>query len=517
MVDVYRARFHLGDEHRRPAFKEVVSFINRAATQATGIDIELSENARGDFNQEGRLVRNAHCTEDGKNLYGLRWTKPEHGVNWSVDIGLRDKKSEDPLVEITLEREAIGDKVTISREKIRRPAVVQGLISRFGAHAFDKLSTKPFRIKRDKVEELARFLKNPKRDLPVVLMSRDNFSEIIVADARAIASQLAGISYVFATEDRKVSRRLGEFDPTLSCYNGAVRLYWPMDIGEEIYNPLWTQERQMETRNLPAQLFRLIAERSIVRGHLFGLGEVEKLVSDNERKELVERINQTRTFEDYERLVESYEGDLQRCKKKEEETQTTIQDLRGLLHASDLEKQALRASMIELQKQKSTRSIETSEKDVELTPVNSMQQAYDAYLENYEEQARNIIMHPRAERHIKKSQFQHLENFLSLLDWINSTLVPSRRGEISVPDLNASCLRATGMTYAPNQSNVTMGQWERDYKVNFEGKNLWLEEHFRMGSNANEEQSLSVAGVTLPDSHDRKFLLGFVGYHQRNR
>ncbi|AGU51809.1 hypothetical protein VAPA_1c47430 [Variovorax paradoxus B4] len=83
-------------------------------------------------------------------------------------------------------------------------------------------------ITAEDVDVLTSLLLNPTRPFPIVVVSRRLESDRPLVDANLLAENLAGIAKVFELSDRWAAYRLTEeIGKTLSCYAGAVRLYWP--------------------------------------------------------------------------------------------------------------------------------------------------------------------------------------------------------------------------------------------------------------------------------------------------
>jgi len=515
MAELYRARFSLGNSHRKPRFEEVVEFTNRKLTQASQLQIVVPSNGHESINDGKDSLDVAHMQSSNEQIYAIQWQSCKDDANWRVDFGLRDKAGQDPLVEVTMARDMASDVLVPSGGIIKRPGIVPALINQFGAHSFERLSDKPFRITPNNVGEFINFIRNPARDLPIVFMSCSNSLRKPLLDPRDIASRLAGVSYIFVEEDSSVTLEAKEKFGDLICFNGAVRLYWPIKGAGQIFHPLWTIDDQKQQRVVPATLCRIIYGASIARPAMINYPRVMEELSERERQGLMKKIEESKSLGDYEELVRLYEQEIGGLRENVTGLQGRIESLTLEAQKTATERDALRMGTIELQKQLAeaqTKQVVEPEK-----PLENMNGAYEKYLKTYSEGARNIIFHPRGVRRIEKSKFKDPETFFNLLCWINDTFVRSRRGELSVPDLDISCRENVDMTFVPNQSEVTIGEHPEEYEIIYDGAKYTLKEHFRRGTTRDEEESLRVAGVTLPEKYAKRFLLGYVGFHQPNR
>jgi hypothetical protein len=118
---------------------------------------------------------------------------------------------------------------------------------------------------------LVEMLRRPGRALPVVAVS-EHFGLVLhpqISDA--LARDLTGIAIVGQLSDEaswELTRSLGR---EWSCFNGAIRLFWPFgnERGDPHRHPLWTSQRLLEdVANTEEAATRI---RTILRRRLYGL------------------------------------------------------------------------------------------------------------------------------------------------------------------------------------------------------------------------------------------------------
>jgi hypothetical protein len=93
------------------------------------------------------------------------------------------------------------------------------------------------------------FLTSPQRRLPVLLVSAKNFDDRPILDPNAIADQVVALCHVVVAENRFPSLALRDsLPPTLNCWDGAVRIYWPHFklTDHPFQHRLWTPNRIAE-------------------------------------------------------------------------------------------------------------------------------------------------------------------------------------------------------------------------------------------------------------------------------
>lgn len=117
--------------------------------------------------------------------------------------------------------------------------------------------------------EFIELLKDPNRSLPLVAISEDgswpdDFLEALRAD-------VAGVSLVVTLDDAAAWEVTDNYGRYWSCYNGALRIYWPkwQALQEPLDHPLWTKERISGLRPTNELAYRAV--RNSVRRRLLRL------------------------------------------------------------------------------------------------------------------------------------------------------------------------------------------------------------------------------------------------------
>lgn len=129
---------------------------------------------------------------------------------------------------------------------IRSPRIVRELVGKYDDwHVGEApLSVKPFEFVGDEgAQRLAAVLWHPKRNLPVIVVSSYEDKFLTDSFADELASDLVGVA-IIATVDATAAWELTTArGKEWSCYNGAVRLYWPQmgPTKNPLGNPLWTR------------------------------------------------------------------------------------------------------------------------------------------------------------------------------------------------------------------------------------------------------------------------------------
>jgi hypothetical protein len=224
--------------------------------------------------------------------------------------------------------------------KLQRPRLVATLLREFVCtYGDDRLSTEPRSLSAQGVPEFVQMhLLSRSRRLPIVMVSRTPLSDKWLVDPADVADRLAGIAQVYVLDDKWAGYALSdEVGKIYSCYNGAVRLYWPdFDPEASSYSPVYTPDRVRDLgSNLVDIIFRQLAAISAFR---FVPGPVavdaNDFLGEQKRKDLESIKKAARERGDYEQFVQMWEKENAELKEKLDQLKEENMDLRAGLQIS---------------------------------------------------------------------------------------------------------------------------------------------------------------------------------------
>lgn len=156
---------------------------------------------------------------------------------------------------------------------------------------------------RSGADDLVRVLSDKSRSLPVVVVSM-HLGLLVSPDLPVrLATALTGLALVVVTDDEASWELTKSVGKALSCYNGAVRLYWPgfTTTATPIRHPLWTSTRMLHraasveaaVKSICAELRRLLnsvstlalAEPSMMREVRAALAETTAAAAQKEAED----------------------------------------------------------------------------------------------------------------------------------------------------------------------------------------------------------------------------------------
>lgn len=173
-------------------------------------------------------------------------------------------------------------------------------------------------------QKLAQILHHPARNLPLVVISTVNFEPITRDLGESLARDLAGLAIVGLVNEPAswaITEMLGK---EWSCYNQAVRLYWPIKdrFRNAFRHPLWTAERLLETAKSPeaaALLLRNTLRRQLLALSTYTISEPGTLVQIRQQaseRRFEELHARAQSGGDWQALAEEYAKDNQTLKHR---------------------------------------------------------------------------------------------------------------------------------------------------------------------------------------------------------
>jgi hypothetical protein len=125
----------------------------------------------------------------------------------------------------------------VTRPKVapHRPPVVRRVVDRMDIRVDGRRIGEPWVLSVPQVPGYVKFLTSPDRRLPVLAIAHDAEGEPFLDRARA-ADRLLGLAHVVEIDLQSSYAVTDAIGKTLSCYSGAVRMYWPgFAVGDDPY------------------------------------------------------------------------------------------------------------------------------------------------------------------------------------------------------------------------------------------------------------------------------------------
>lgn len=199
-------------------------------------------------------------------------------------------------------------------------------------------------------EQLALEITSPERTLPLVAVSTVNGHSVLPGLPERLAYDLAGIANVYAVDDSASWALTDELRKPLSCYGGAVRVYWPgLSLSDDPYrHPLWTWNRLASLEDDPRRAlerFRHALRGLVMRASAASVvrpREIEEIRGAAARAEYAALKSKASSLEDFRELADSYAGDNDTLREKLNSFELENDRLRTTIAQIEAERDALR-------------------------------------------------------------------------------------------------------------------------------------------------------------------------------
>jgi hypothetical protein len=189
-------------------------------------------------------------------------------------------------------------------------------------------------------DDLVSALAHPDRSLPIVVISSES-GLLLHPDLPArMARDLTALALVAVADEQASWRLTDRVGKALSCYAGAVRLYWPgfQSSDPVTMHPLWTANRLLHRTSQTDYAARTICDtlrRRLMTVSIAALAEPSLIVRlrDAEANERATALRkEMRDQDDYKGLAESYATDNAELRVQVDALKANIETLRAELY-----------------------------------------------------------------------------------------------------------------------------------------------------------------------------------------
>lgn len=220
---------------------------------------------------------------------------------------------------VTLEVGSASSQVNPIEADARCPKVVRELLKTGGSwyHGESRLRSLTHVRGFDEGETLALEISHGERTIPYVVISMVDGTPVLPRLDEKLAYDLAGIANVVTVDEAATWALTDTLRKSLSCYAGAVRIYWPrLRLGDNPFrHHLWTASRltSLEPNETEARdRFRRQLRRLIMRASAAGVvrpREIDEIRNAAARAEFAALKARARSLEDFGALADSYSKD----------------------------------------------------------------------------------------------------------------------------------------------------------------------------------------------------------------
>lgn len=451
----------------------------------------------------------------GQHLVDLTWSYPDYydkSLGWTTRLAMLRSPSglalslEVAVTGLSFQVAPANIKLgspRLARDVTRLPSVSLGGLP-YNANA-ELLSAETVEILYDN-------LANPARPHPIVLVSRRTLDDMPLVNAQHLAKSLPGVAKVYELADKWSAFRLTEIlGKALSCYEGAVRIYWPRFSlqADPFMHPLWMPWQLTHDGSVDRSMLQIA--RSVFDAASFRHvepHEMQLLRRAAERDARQAMRNSAKDSADTEKLLE----ELYSLEDKLKETEDKYDELMK-------ECDTLRANSMALASESSWNQSPLSPQASPAHPQQQTAPPLESVLDAVKDaqgRATHLRFLPSAHTSATDSPFKHPDRVLQALDAINevaSIWAESLKSGRSVGSLRELFKSKYGFTYADDVSQTSKSKWADEYKASHDGKEYDISPHITIGAKQ-ADTCLSIHWAW--DKDLKKAVVAHVGRHKTN-
>lgn len=386
--------------------------------------------------------------------------------------------------------------VTNLRYEVFRPRVLSDWASELKIVRDGRiLSESALFCKPDDIKQLLDLLSNPLRQLPIVAISRASreFGRTTLARPDSYSYRLFGNAHVVEL-DRRVSWSVTEeVGPSLSVFDGAVRIWWPQfsrDDDPHRHALILPDRLRDDPDRVESDVVTRIWRAAV---DAIGLPAIEtRVISSSAQANVASRIASWRDRTvDQEELLSELERQLRLTEEVSEKLDET---------SAECEQLRQRLAEIEL-------GFEADEEADELENVASVEEAVRLAAG----EAENVIFLPSAFTSAKVSTYPNPQRVLRDL---RAILRVAKLWRVeSLPDGFEGAFAGESVSYRPDISRTAKTKYRSDYEIQYAGQSVLMGPHLRRG--IGPPASL-LRIYWYVDTQTRQFVIGHVGRKLRD-
>lgn len=527
MRKAYVASFEIDSRNQKETLDEVTELLERWARSKLGERRKI-QNFREtcNFERDNRSLRTLAVQQGNAEYFGMSLTHPDmqnRDLLWKASVAIEQNPAKKINFVTTIENGWATERISPARIRVGRPKFIPQIVKNHPTSAGGyNFLTKPAEIGVADIQAFTKLIDDPQRLTPFVFVSVRNRTGAPLIDEYKLTDMLSGVAHVFVAEDIQTSRRLEEIGGRrLGCYNGAIRVYWPLTphSTNKVHPLLLPDQYNYDCAFNPdicEEILENISDKTSSRQLPITYEKIRRIARDVQ----LEHARENKGLEEL--LVES-EAENALLRKQIAELQNDL-ELEQIQHTLNLEEslaendrlqetiECLQTTIKDLSKQPTGDTDKPSSQPEQYDPAEHVKTAQDA-VEQFMEQYPNssVIITSRAKKGAKSCPYRRPLQIYRALEWLATEYLKpnNKQGRAE------SCQQQCQLEYKRKQSPKTMGEFKSDYCIQYKGSNYILEEHIRKGKSSDSKDSLSIAFAHDPKRGE--IIVGYIGLHQRNR
>jgi hypothetical protein len=516
VVQLYAVRFEIprtAADEGRPALNTVQSlsrsWIEGWYRRWKNSEIVLPSDLKPFEPMPGHRIRAAsEVTDAGESCWALIWSYPhpeDESLQWQARIVFAQSPSSSEFA-LTLQLDSREMRFRPPELTLRSPRLVGEVASSLDCRVgTDKVTERGVPLRTADIEEFVeRRLLSPERRLPAITLSRRTYDDEFVIDPDRLGRRLVGLAVVYSLSERGASYRLTDLmPPKLSCYNGAVRVYWPgfsrsdPPTRHPLYHPDIISKILLQGSSLEDRLFERLARVSAFR---YVDGPITAMVLQASKNRLRER--QAKQLEQMRAdLGEEYGAkitELQEAAAQREEYVRSLED-----EVATLKEQL---SDWRLYQTPDTAGVDAQESPTEEDGIQSVAEAVAKAKSKFSD---SLEIWPSALESASRSESERYESVYQALEILHRIASDyfSTGGGVGRFEEAFSPYR---IKYSAKESQTTATKYAQQRTFTNGDRSLFMERHLTIGG-GDRRNTVQIFFEIDPPS--RKFVVGYCGVH----
>jgi hypothetical protein len=528
MRTVYATQFTVGDGAHGNAWDgllEVVSGWVGRYYQNRKIEIAFPfDNGELIPCPEHRISVNALELSPEKRFWKLDWIHPDDydsTLLWHTQATLALSGAE---IEFGIVVRIASKSFTVmpARFTLGRPWLVKKIATDFECKTgVRRITPTPFHLPASEIDDFVNSaLMNSHRALPVVLVSNAPNKGEPVIDVNKLADTLVGLAEVYVLADKWAAFRLTDaVGQSLSCFNGAVRVYWPdfsLD-SNPFHHPLWLGNNikwhEENGRSFYEYLLRMLSTIASFRHTDGSLTKAIRDEADARRQHHIDEQRQEIKKGNYDRkqaekFLDEVAEENDTLRRERDDATERLSELQERLRTAEENL----AAVYQYAGQNQEPDTSGQQQDADIT-LSNVREAVEHAAEKFSE---SLIFLPSAFDSAQDSPFKRPNRVYEALEAINEVCLEwadsLRTGE-PMGQSWIEAFRKRGFDYKDSVSTTSKGKYEDDYYFTYEGQRILFEQHITEGAKQ-PDKCFSIH--MCRDYEKRKIAIGHVGRHLTN-
>lgn len=467
----------------------------------------------------GHMVKATADQADAVEIAEVTWTHPHDGGSTWVSHCTVARSADTIAFAMNLRLQSHEFDLRPLTFHLGRPAVVDIIVQQFRCSVSGiPVQTAARVINDDDVDDLVSgLLLSPERRIPVVAVSVDGSTDRALVNPDDLQRSVLGFASVVLLKDKWAAFRLTDaVGKTLSCYNGAVRMYWPglMLTSDPFDHPLFLPGRLFAPgRSIAHDLFRFLNSIASFRfRESKPIADARAIVATRRAQELDEGREAVARggldAAEMEKALERAWDEETRLRSALAERDAQLSELTDQL---DAQKQVWAAMRDEAQ----TAPRAPTQIEAKATSgFESVAQAIAAARRDFCGPGKPLLLLERVEKTAAESPYKQPDKVYQVLKALSDIGEKWKTNKGAVGrDGWQGALEHEGFIYKPSISQTTRSKWGDEYTFKYNGEKLLFEEHVTLGAG---DPNTCASVHWILDKKNWIVVVGHCGRHLRN-